>query len=175
MVAQFKPTWMISAIYNITPEQLKRAGIKTILTDLDNTLIAWNNPDGTPQLREWLALMNQNGIQVVVVSNNSAKRISRALAALGLPFISRALKPFTRGIKQAKRRYQLTNNDVVMIGDQLMTDIWAANHAHVRSVLVKPLIETDKWDTRINRFFERFVMRRLLKTYPNLTWQEELR
>ncbi|GAB6091858.1 YqeG family HAD IIIA-type phosphatase [Furfurilactobacillus curtus] len=175
MVAQFKPTWMISAIYNITPEQLNRAGIKTILTDLDNTLIAWNNPDGTPQLREWLALMNQHGIQVVVVSNNSAKRISHAVAALGLPFVSRALKPFTRGIRQAKRRYHLTNDDVVMIGDQLMTDIWAANHAHVRSILVKPLIETDKWDTRINRFFERFVMRRLLKIYPNLTWQEELR
>ena len=62
-----------------------------------------------------------------------------------------------------------------MVGDQLMTDMWAANNAHVRSILVKPLIETDKWDTRINRFFERFVMQRLRRVYPTMTWQEDLR
>ena len=32
------------------PAQLK-TGIKAVLTDLDNTLIAWNNPDGTEELK----------------------------------------------------------------------------------------------------------------------------
>ena len=55
MLKNFKPTWMVNAIYDLTPEQLKAQGIKAVLTDLDNTLIAWNNPNGTPQLKEWLA------------------------------------------------------------------------------------------------------------------------
>ncbi|WP_421016596.1 YqeG family HAD IIIA-type phosphatase [Furfurilactobacillus cerevisiae] len=175
MIANFKPTWMISAIYNVSPEQLKSAGIRVILTDLDNTLIAWNNPDGTPQLRRWIQTMHANNIRIVVVSNNSAARISRAVTPLGLEFVSRSLKPLTRGIRQAQRRLSLSNSEVVMVGDQLMTDMWAANNAHVRSILVKPLIETDKWDTRINRFFERFVMQRLCRVYPTMTWQEDLR
>ena len=62
----------------------------------------------------------------------------------------------------------------MMVGDQLMTDMVAANEAGVRSILVKPLLDTDKWDTRINRFFERIVWRELRKKYPQLQWQEDL-
>lgn len=51
MFSNYKPTWMVDAIYKITPSQLKAQGIKGILTDLDNTLIAWNNPDGTEELK----------------------------------------------------------------------------------------------------------------------------
>lgn len=33
------------------PRTIKKLGIKAVLTDLDNTLIAWNNPDGTEELK----------------------------------------------------------------------------------------------------------------------------
>ena len=39
MLNKFKPTWMVEAIYHITPEQIEKNGIKVVLTDLDNTLI----------------------------------------------------------------------------------------------------------------------------------------
>ena len=68
----------------------------------------------------------------------------------------------------------LKKSEVVIVGDQLMTDMVAANEAGVRSILVKPLLNTDKWDTRINRFFERIVWRELRKKYPQLQWQEDL-
>lgn len=45
----------------------------------------------------------------------------------------------------------------MMVGDQLITDIQAANLAGVESVLVQPLVKTDKWNTRINRFFEKII------------------
>ncbi len=41
-----------------------------------------------------------------------------------------------------------------MVGDQLITDMQAGNLAGVATVLVKPLVETDKWNTRINRFLK---------------------
>ncbi len=124
-----------------------------MLTDLDNTLIAWNNPDGTQQLHDWLQEMKQAGITVMVVSNNNHDRISRALARLDLPFVARALKPFPVGINRAVRQLGLSKHAVVMVGDQLLTDIAAGNAANVRTVLVQPLVETDAWNTRINRFF----------------------
>ncbi|WP_338216412.1 YqeG family HAD IIIA-type phosphatase [Lacticaseibacillus salsurivasis] len=173
MVALFEPTWAIKAIYNLTPAQLKREGIRAVLTDLDNTLIAWNNPDGTPQLRQWLSEMKNAGITVMVVSNNNADRIARALAKLELPFVSRALKPLPTGINRALRQLNLTKAEVVMVGDQLMTDIAGGNAAGVRTILVQPLIETDAWNTRINRFFERRIMKRMNKHHL-IDYAEEL-
>lgn len=174
MFLDYKPTWMLSKITQLTPEDAKQQGIKAILTDLDNTIIAWDNPTGTRQLHDWIATMQASGIPVVVVSNNSAARVSRAVANLGLPFISRALKPLTFGIRQAKKKLGLTSEELVMVGDQLLTDVIAANHSHVRTILVKPLIETDAWNTRINRFFEKFLMRRLLRRHPEFKWKERL-
>lgn len=174
LIAKFKPTWMVDTVYNISPTQLKEHGIKAVLSDLDNTLIAWNNPNGTPELRKWMADLHQAGIPLIVVSNNSAKRVSKALRNLNLPFVSRSLKPLSFGITTARKRLGLKKSEVVMVGDQLMTDMLAANTAGVRSILVKPLINTDKWDTQINRFFEKFVMKDLQKKYPNMKWQEDL-
>lgn len=174
MFLSYKPTWMVEAIYQITPEQLQKAGIKAVLTDLDNTLIAWNNPDGTEELRQWLAEMAAAGIPVIVVSNNNAERVRQAIAPLGLDFIARALKPFARGIKEACRNLQLQPSEVVMVGDQLMTDIKAAHSAGVRSILVKPVVATDAWNTRINRFFESKIIKHLQKNHPDMIWRGDL-
>lgn len=176
MLNTFKPTWTLESIYDLTPDSLKKAGIKLVLTDLDNTLIAWNNPDGTPQLRKWLADMKAAEIPVVVVSNNKHPRVKRAVAPFALPFVSRALKPFTRGIKKALKTYQVENpNQVLFVGDQIMTDIAAANRAGVRSVLVKPIVSSDAWNTRFNRYLEKQVVAKLCKNQGfEIKWRKSL-
>ncbi|WP_338209045.1 YqeG family HAD IIIA-type phosphatase [Lactiplantibacillus paraxiangfangensis] len=175
MIKQFKPTWMIPAIYNVTPAQLRAQGIKAVFADLDNTLIAWDNPDGTPELKKWMHALQDAGIPLVVVSNNSEPRIAKALAALELPFVSRALKPLPLGIAKARHNLNLRRSEVVMVGDQYITDMWAAHLAGVSSILVRPLVTTDAWNTRINRFFERFIKLRLAHLYPDMHFQEELK
>ncbi|UTB75760.1 HAD family hydrolase [Latilactobacillus curvatus] len=174
MLKNFKPTWMVNAIYDLTPEQLKAKGIKAVLTDLDNTLIAWNNPDGTPQLKAWLAQMQAAEITVMVVSNNNHDRVQRALSELQLPFIARANKPLATGITKTKKQLGLSRHEVVMVGDQLITDMHAGNVAGVRTILVKPIIDSDAWNTSINRFFEKYIMQQLLKKHADLTWREDL-
>ncbi len=174
MFSSYKPTWMVEAIYQITPQQLQDQGIKAVLTDLDNTLIAWNNPNGTEELRHWLVQMETAGIPVVVVSNNNAQRVGKAIEPFGLDYIPRALKPFSRGIRQACEKLGLSAEEVVMVGDQLMTDIKAANSAAVRSILVRPVVDTDSWKTQINRFFEAKVMKHLKKKHPDMVWRGDL-
>ncbi|MFT9004683.1 MAG: YqeG family HAD IIIA-type phosphatase [Liquorilactobacillus hordei] len=163
MLTCFKPTWMISSIYEITPDEIKKMGIKVVLTDLDNTLIAWDNPDGTPELRKWLEVMNAEKIPVIVVSNNNKKRVEKAVEPLGLPFISRAMKPLTKGINEAKKKLNLEDSQIVLVGDQLLTDVAAANAAKIKSIWVKPLVETDAWNTKLNRFLEKIIKKRLQK------------
>ena len=171
MLKRFIPTWKIESIYDLTPQEVKNHGIKAILTDLDNTLIAWNNPDGTPELRAWLEEMKEANIPVIVVSNNKASRVARAVKPFGLDFISRAMKPFGLGIRRAIRQLNLQPEQVIMVGDQLMTDIRASHAAKVRSVLVKPIVKTDAWNTRINRMREKVVMNHLLKKHQDMIWK----
>lgn len=163
MFNQFKPTWMIESIYDLNPIELKQNNIKAILTDLDNTLIAWDNPSGSALLHQWLQTMKDNQIPVVVVSNNNYKRVQSAVQPFGLPFIARSLKPLKFGLKKALQMYNFQPDEVVMVGDQMLTDILVANRMKIKSILVKPLRETDAWNTRINRLIEDKVRGHLAK------------
>ncbi|MBF0844086.1 YqeG family HAD IIIA-type phosphatase, partial [Streptococcus danieliae] len=78
-IEQYKPDYTVEAVYDIAVEDLKKLGIEAVLVDLDNTLIAWNNPDGTPEMKDWLHQVQDAGIQIMVVSNNTKRRVTRAV------------------------------------------------------------------------------------------------
>ena len=172
MFSSYRPTWNVEAFYALYISDLRANHIKGILVDLDNTLVAWNNPDGTPELRKWIKEMRAFDIPVMVVSNNKASRIDRVVTQLGLTFVSRAMKPFSFGLRRAQKELNIPIENLVMVGDQFMTDIKAANAAKMRSILVKPLVESDAWNTKINRGLEKIVKRHL---FPNgIPWKGKL-
>lgn len=174
MLNSFKPTWMIESIYRLTPEQLKRENIKAVLTDLDNTLIAWNNPDATVETLEWIQQMKENDIKVMIISNNKRSRVEKVASILDLDFIPNAMKPLQRGFKKAQKTFHFDKSELLMVGDQVITDIKGANHAGIRSVLVKPILDSDAWNTRLNRFIELKIMDYLIKKDPEMKWRESL-
>ncbi|HEL2551204.1 YqeG family HAD IIIA-type phosphatase [Streptococcus suis] len=170
----YMPDFALEKAYDVTVESLKKHGIKVVFVDLDNTLIAWNNPDGTPEMRQWLHDLQDAGIPVVVVSNNKYERVKRAVEKFGIEFEAFALKPFTFGINRALKRFDVQPYEVVMIGDQLMTDIRAAKRAGLKSVLVKPLIKTDSINTQINRWRERRTMKKIIAKYGAIDYKREM-
>ncbi|MCU9533954.1 YqeG family HAD IIIA-type phosphatase [Streptococcus sp. CSL10205-OR2] len=171
-IEDYIPTFAVEAVYDLRPDNLRDQGIRAVLVDLDNTLIAWNNPDGTAELRAWLDEMTIADIPVVVVSNNKYDRVERAVDKFGVDFVSRAMKPFARGINIAIERYGFDRDEVVMVGDQLMTDIRAAHRAGIRSILVKPLVTSDAWNTKINRMRERRVLAKIEKKYGKIDYKK---
>ncbi|WP_408547059.1 YqeG family HAD IIIA-type phosphatase [Streptococcus suis] len=170
----YMPDFALEKAYDVTVESLKKHGIKVVFVDLDNTLIAWNNPDGTPEMRQWLHDLRDAGIPVVVVSNNKYERVKRAVEKFGIEFEAFALKPFTFGINRALKRFDVQPYEVIMIGDQLMTDIRAAKRAGLKSVLVKPLIQTDSINTQINRWRERRTMKKIIAKYGAIDYKREM-
>ncbi len=170
----YMPDFALEKAYDVTVDSLKKHGFKVVFVDLDNTLIAWNNPDGTPEMRQWLHDLRDAGIPVVVVSNNKYERVKRAVEKFGIEFEAFALKPFTFGINRALKRFHVQPHEVVMIGDQLMTDIRAAKRAGLKSVLVKPLIRTDSINTQINRWRERRTMKKIIATYGAIDYKREM-
>ena len=71
LLKNFLPNQYVKSILDIQPTELKEKGVKGIITDLDNTLVEWDRPEATPQIIQWFEKMQQNQIQVTIVSNNN--------------------------------------------------------------------------------------------------------
>ncbi|WP_152656319.1 YqeG family HAD IIIA-type phosphatase [Oceanobacillus sp. CFH 90083] len=160
MFSIFLPNEQIDQIFDLKPENLKKKGIKGIITDLDNTLVAWDVKDATPDIITWLQTMEENDIKVTIISNNNQERVTVFSEPLGTPFVFRARKPLTRAFKLAAKQMKLKKEEILVVGDQLLTDVLGGNLAGFYTVLVVPVVQTDEKITRINRFIERRILKR---------------
>ncbi|MFR7880209.1 MAG: HAD hydrolase-like protein [Christensenellales bacterium] len=60
------------------------------------------------------------------------------------------------------KKNNLNKDEIVMIGDQLLTDIVCANKIGVTNILVKSISrKTERWYTRINRLREEKVLKKI--------------
>jgi len=159
MLMKFLPNDYVKSIFEITPQFLKERNVEGIITDLDNTLVEWDRPLATPELTEWFKTMKENGIQMVIVSNNSEKRVQAFADPLNIPYIYKAQKPIGRAFRKALDMLKLPKEKVVVIGDQLLTDILGGNRSGFHTILVVPVTQTDGLGTRINRKIERQILK----------------
>ncbi|WP_203361676.1 YqeG family HAD IIIA-type phosphatase [Bacillus sp. REN10] len=171
MLKLFLPNQQIKSVYDIHPEELKARGIKAIITDLDNTLVAWDRPDATPELLEWFKEMKEHGIKVLIVSNNNKMRVSTFSHPLDIPFIFEARKPMGKAFRQAVKLLGVKREETVVVGDQLLTDVFGGNRSGFYTILVVPVAQTDGFWTRINRKIERRIMN-AFKRKGLIQWEE---
>ena len=70
-MALFKPRMRVGKMIDLTPEQLRDAGIKALLLDIDNTMTTHDNPVPAEGVTEWIERMKSQGFLLMVVSNNT--------------------------------------------------------------------------------------------------------
>ncbi|MCM3637340.1 YqeG family HAD IIIA-type phosphatase [Sporosarcina luteola] len=167
----FLPDEYVKDIFQISPEALKEKGIKGIITDLDNTLVEWDRPEATPEIREWVRMMQEAGLQVTILSNNNQSRVESFCGPIGTPFICDARKPLAKNFKKALAMMGLKKDEAVMVGDQLMTDVLGGNRFGLHTILVVPVASSDGFVTKFNRMIERRIMAKL-KRQGLIKWEE---
>ena len=59
--------------------------------------------------------------------------------------------------------YHFKDTEIAFIGDELLTDIWAGNKMNFTTILVNAISEDEPFATRINRYFERKIIKKLNK------------
>ncbi|QOR65610.1 YqeG family HAD IIIA-type phosphatase [Cytobacillus suaedae] len=171
MLKLFLPDEHVKSIFEISPKSLVDRGIKGIITDLDNTLVEWDRPNATPKLINWFKEMKEEGIMVTIVSNNNEQRVKDFADPLEIPFIFEARKPLIRAFKRAQSNMKLKPEELVVIGDQLLTDVLGGNRTGLHTILVVPVAQTDGFFTRINRRVERKLLS-WMKRKGMLYWEE---
>lgn len=169
-IKMFVPSVVTESIFTLDWEKLYREGKRYLFFDLDNTLAPCgsNKPSSNVCLK--IGEIKRLGFTVLLVSNSIQKRVKSFAESLNISFVRGALKPFSCGIKKGIKLWQIKDlNEIVCIGDQLMTDILAANRLKIDSVLVSPWdLKTDKKITKLNRKREAHILMRLERINPAL-------
>ncbi len=171
MYKNFLPDEFVKDIFHITPQTLIDKGIKAVITDLDNTLVEWDRPEATPEIVEWMLQMKNAGIQVMIVSNNKEFRVKSFCGPLEIPYICQARKPLKKSFYKALKSLAFEKDEVVMIGDQMMTDIFGGNRSGLHTILVVPVAKSDGFITKFNRMLERRIMASL-KRRGMIHWED---
>ena len=167
---KFIPDIYEETVFDVDYIKLYESGIRLILTDLDNTLVSYKDDVVSEKLLSWFNERKKEGFEIMIISNNSKKRrVMNFANKLGIKYIARAMKPLKGGFKKilklAGRKYEA--NEIIAIGDQLMTDVFGANRMNYKSILVKAIDrKTETWTTRFNRTLERHVLKVINKKYP---------
>lgn len=165
---KYIPTYVYESIYDIEFLHLYEANIRLLFVDIDNTLAPYDENTPTKEAHQLIESLLLMGFEVILISNNNKKRVETYAKPLNVPYVYFALKPlkrgFKRGLKLVDKNYQ--PEEVLIIGDQLMTDIVGGNKMGFQTALVKPLKKkSDILTTRFNRRREVRVLRKIEKKY----------
>ena len=132
------PTAAVRNVTDITIGLIRKLDTDAILLDVDNTLAPPTSHIPYEGVREWIDMLKENGIQVVICSNNYRKRVKPFSDSVGLDCVAMSLKPFPFGFNRAKRKLKEKPQSVLVVGDQIYTDVLGANLAGMKSVLLVP-------------------------------------
>ena len=158
----FKPSIYKKNIHEINYKKLKKDGIKCLVFDLDNTLGLYEHKRCPEETRKLIKKL-QKDFLILIASNNTKRRIKPYLEDLGVGGVSMCMKPLLFGLIKIKRDYNLKKKEMVIIGDQLVTDIVCGKRFRIKTILVDPLGEKDLKITGLNRKIEKFIINRYSK------------
>ncbi len=157
-----------TSIFEIPYQKLKEQGIKSLFFDLDNTIIAYDEAELSHKQIEFIKGLTKD-FKVLILSNTNFKRVSLALNKVDIPFIWYAKKPLKFGFKKALKMLDSKKEETMIIGDQLMTDVFGANRVGIGSILVASVKRnSDRMITKINRILEVFILKKIQKKAPEL-------
>lgn len=154
----FRPNMYKKNIFEIDYNKLKKQGITCLIFDLDNTLGLIEH-EKCPLKTKKLLKKLQKDFLILISSNNTKKRIAPYLKDLGIGGVAFSLKPSTKGLRKIKKHYNLNKKEMVMIGDQIVTDILSGNRYKIMTILVDPLGEKDLRITGLNRKIEARIIK----------------
>lgn len=157
---RFIPDIYQKNIYEIDYMKLKKKGIKCLLFDLDNTLVPVKSDMPTKKVKELFAYLEMH-FKVIIISNSNRTRLIPFKEGLNVDVAASARKPFKTKYVKIMEIYKFKEYEIAAIGDQLLTDISGANRVGITSILINPIGDYEKFGTKINRFFEKFIYRYL--------------
>lgn len=157
------PSQYVAAITDLNPDDLHAAGVRGMILDLDNTIVASNAALPAPEVLQWVTHLHRTGLRACIVSNNLAGRARAMGDLLRMPVVAGAIKPVPWAFRRAMAIMGTAPGETALVGDQLFTDVLGGNLLGVRTILVDPLSVHEFPTTRAVRAVERLIRARVLR------------
>ncbi|MDQ3457927.1 MAG: YqeG family HAD IIIA-type phosphatase [Deinococcota bacterium] len=163
-----KPKLVVTAVHEVTPKLLKAHGLRAVMVDLDDTLVASTGVASTgaglvdldARFTAWALSLRESGIPLLILSNGTSARVKHYAALLGVQGFAMVGKPSQAAFRRGLDLLGTPPRQTAMVGDQLFTDVLGANLAGMTSILVEPLSAGRLPHTRLLRRLERMILGR---------------
>lgn len=154
---RFYPNRYMDSAYDIPYDSLYDKGYRGIIFDVDNTLVEHGVPANERAVRLFEKLRGL-GYNTCIISNNKEPRVQPFANLVKSQYISKAGKPSPKNYIKAMELMQTDTANTFFVGDQLFTDVWGANRAGVKTILVKPIDKHEEIQIVLKRYLENIVL-----------------
>lgn len=157
MFKRFYPDWYVDSAYQIDYEKLYEQGYRGIIFDVDNTLVEHGAPV-TQRAVSLFDMLRKTGFDTCIISNNKEARVKPLADKVSSKYVSKAGKPSPVNYVKAMNMMGTDSSNTLFIGDQLFTDVWGANRADIKTILVKPIDPHEEIQIVLKRRLEWIVL-----------------
>lgn len=153
------PRFMFDKIEDIPLDFMKKIGVKAAILDIDNTLVEPHTPVADKRAVDFVKKLESEGFKVCIVSNNIYERAKKFADSIPVPFVCDKNKPNKKPFLMALDILKVEAESVMVVGDQLLTDVWGANRMGMVPVLVKPVCDKEGKFVKFKRIIEKMVLK----------------
>lgn len=151
------PGEYLGSAYRIDFDKLYQQGYRGVIFDIDNTLV----PHGAPADERAIALfahLRELGYRCVLLSNNGEARVKPFQDGVKAASICKAGKPKPGAYRRAVKKLGTDRAHTLFVGDQIFTDVFGANLAGIRTILVQPIHPKEEIQIVLKRYLEKPVL-----------------
>jgi uncharacterized protein len=162
----FVPDYMATSLLSIDFKELKKQGIKHIAFDADSTLVHFRGRVLSPETKNFLQKNRNLFTSWVIASNRITNDLVPLAESMDAQVIRATLsnrKPQRRFFAQVVRHFGAKPQEIAMIGDKLMADVWGAKRAGMMTVWVEKIGPDSPWDRIVRlRYWEKRFLRKFI-------------
>lgn len=157
------PDLICETVFRIPFDSFLEKGVKLIVFDIDNTLVPYDTPEPYEKIKEFLFALKEKGADLAFVSNNTPERVEIFNRDLGFFATPNAHKPLRRALAPAISHFGVLPSEVLLVGDQLLTDVLTARLWGAHTVAVSPIKKVESRFFRLKRRIEKPFVRAYYK------------
>ncbi len=157
--SRFFPDLIVASPGQLDYRKLAEEGFRLVLLDIDNTLALHGSRTADDFARSVVERIEGAGLVPVITSNARRQRAETYAGSLGLGFIPEAGKPGIGAICRELSERDCRPDQALMIGDQLLTDIWSARRAGLPVILTDKRARSEIVTVRFKRLIEWLLIR----------------
>ncbi len=156
--ASFFPDAIVASPDVIPFETLRENGIRAVFLDLDNTLAIDGSYESDTYTKQIVERIRKAELTPVIVSNADHERALAFAESVPADCISKAKKPSTDIIQAYITAHNWQPQEILMVGDQLLTDVLCARRIGMNIILTKQRARHEIIPIRLKRYIEKCLI-----------------